>query len=156
MLCGYRKSSLSDSRPRYGPRVVSAQSQFTGLVTDESGGALPGVTVEVASPVLIEKVRTAVTDGTGRYTIVDLRPGTYKLTFTLAGFATAIRDAVELPTKFVATINVEMKVGSLEESITVSGETPVVDTQQAARTVVLGRDLMTRCRRRARSSRSGR
>jgi hypothetical protein len=124
------------------PSVVSAQSQFTGLVTDESGGALPGVTVEVTSPALIEKVRTAVTDGSGRYTIVDLRPGIYKLTFTLTGFATSIRDAVELSTNFAATINVEMKVGSLEESITVSGETPVVDTQQAARTVVLGRDLI--------------
>src|SRR5918998_96504 len=83
------------------PGIAEAQSQFTGLVTDESGGALPGVTVEVASPVLIEKVRTAVTDGTGRYTVVDLRPGTYKLTYTLAGFATTIRDAVELPTSFV-------------------------------------------------------
>jgi hypothetical protein len=124
------------------PVVVSAQSQFTGLVTDESGAALPGVTVEVSSPVLIEKVRTAVTDGTGRYTIVDLRPGTYKLTYVLTGFATAIRDAVQLPTSFVATVNVEMKVGSLEESITVSGQTPVVDVQQAARTVVLGRDLI--------------
>jgi hypothetical protein len=123
------------------PTVVSAQSQFTGLVTDESGAALPGVTVEVTSPVLIEKLRTAVTDGAGRYTIVDLRPGIYKLAFTLTGFATAIRDAVELSTNFVATINIEMKVGSLEESITVSGETPVVDVQQAARTVVLGRDL---------------
>jgi hypothetical protein len=123
------------------PSAVSAQSQFTGLVTDESGAALPGVTVEVASPVLIEKIRTGVTDGTGRYTIIDLRPGTYKLTYTLAGFATTIRDAVELPTQFVATINVQLKVGSLEESITVSGETPIVDTQQAARTVVLGRDL---------------
>jgi hypothetical protein len=124
------------------PAVVSAQSQFTGLVTDESGAALPGVTVVASSPVLIEKVRMAVTDGTGRYTIVDLRPGTYKLTYTLTGFATAVRDAVELPTSFVATINVEMKVGSLEESITVSGQTPIVDVQQAARTVVLGRELI--------------
>jgi hypothetical protein len=124
------------------PVAASAQSQFTGLVTDESGAALPGVTVEVSSPVLIEKVRNAVTDGTGRYTIVDLRPGTYKLTYTLTGFSTAVRDAVELPTSFVATINVELKVGSLEESITVSGQTPIVDVQQAARTVVLGRDLI--------------
>ena len=75
------------------PSLVMAQSQFTGLVVDESKAALPGVTVEVSSPVLIEKVRTAVTDGTGRYTIVNLRPGTYRLVFTLGGFATAVRDA---------------------------------------------------------------
>jgi hypothetical protein len=121
------------------PGVAAAQSQFTGLVTDESGAALPGVTVEVANPVLIEKVRSAVTDGTGRYTIVDLRPGIYKLTY-------AARHAPHLfampwncgPAS--CDVNVEMKVGSLEESITVSGQTPVVDWQ-AARTV-LGRDLI--------------
>jgi hypothetical protein len=124
------------------PVVATAQSQFTGLVRDESGAALPGVTVEASSPVLIEKVRTVVTDGVGRYTIVDLRPGAYKLTFALAGFSTAVRDDVELPASFVATINVDLKVGSLEETITVSGQTPVVDVQQAAKTVVLGRDLI--------------
>lgn len=124
------------------PALLAAQSQFTGLVVDESKGALPGVTVEVTSPALIEKVRTAITDGTGRFTIVNLRPGTYKITFALAGFATNVREGVELPSNFVATINAEMKVGTLEESITVSGATPTVDTQQAARTVVLGRDLI--------------
>ena len=139
---GYRRVLCLAIAAALWPAMAAAQSQFTGLVTDESGGTLPGVTVEITSPVLIEKVRTAVTDGTGRYTVVDLRPGTYKLSFTLPGFATSIRDAVELPTNFVATINVEMKVGSLEESITVSGETPTVDTQQAARTVTLGRDLI--------------
>ena len=77
------------------PTAVLGQSQFTGVVRDESGGALPGVTVEASSPVLIEKTRAVVSDSTGRYTIVDLRPGTYKLTFTLTGFATAIRDQVE-------------------------------------------------------------
>ena len=139
---GYRRVLFIAIAAALWPAMAAAQSQFTGLVTDESGGTLPGVSVEVSSPVLIEKVRTAVTDGTGRYTVVDLRPGTYRLSFTLPGFATSIRDAVELPTNFVATINVEMKVGSLEESITVSGETPTVDTQQAARTVTLGRDLI--------------
>jgi hypothetical protein len=142
MLRGYRRIFVVAVAAALWPALAAAQSQFTGLVTDESGATLPGVTVEVTSPVLIEKVRTAVTDGTGRYTIIDLRPGTFRLSFTLAGFSTAIRDAVELPTNFVATINVEMKVGTLEESITVSGETPTVDTQQAARTVTLGRDLI--------------
>lgn len=142
MLRGYGRIVVIAMAAALWPSLAAAQSQFTGLIIDESGAALPGVTVEVSSPVLIEKVRTAVTDGTGRYTIVNLRPGTYKLTYTLAGFSTSIRDAVELPTNFVATINAEMKVGTLEESITVSGQTPTVDTQQATRTVVLGRDLI--------------
>jgi carboxypeptidase family protein len=124
------------------PVCAWAQSQFTGLVRDEQGGALPGVTVEAASPGLIEKVRTVVTDGAGRYAIIDLRPGVYKVTYTLAGFATTVRDAIELPSNFVATINVDLRVGSLEETITVSGQTPIVDVQQASRTVVLGRDLL--------------
>ena len=78
------------------PALLAAQSQFTGQVRDESGGVLPGVTVEAASPALIEK-RSAVTDDKGRYTIVDLRPGTYRMTFTLTGFSTVVRDGVELP-----------------------------------------------------------
>ena len=122
--------------------IAAAQSQFAGQVRDESSAVLPGVSVEAASPVLIEKVRVAVTDAQGRYTIVDLRPGTYKLTFTLTGFSSVIRDAIELPSNFTATINVEMKVGSLEETITVSGATPVVDVQQVSKTVVLTRELI--------------
>ena len=78
------------------PSLAGAQSAFSGVVRDTSGAVLPGVTVEASSPVLIEKSRSVVTDGEGRYTIVDLRPGTYKLTFTLTGFATLVRDAVEL------------------------------------------------------------
>src|SRR5262245_7070660 len=78
------------------PAIAAAQSQLNGVVRDESGGVLPGVTVEVTSPVLIEKVRTASTDDQGRYTIVDLRPGMYKLTFTLTGFNTVVRDSVEV------------------------------------------------------------
>ena len=76
------------------PLVALAQSQFTGVVKDESGGVLPGVTVEAASPVLIEKIKTATTDGDGRYRITDLRPGTYKLTFSLTGFSTLVKDGV--------------------------------------------------------------
>jgi hypothetical protein len=124
------------------PAVASAQSQFAGQVRDESGAVLPGVTVEAASPALIEKVKSAVTDDQGRYIIVDLRPGTYKVTFSLTGFATVVRDGVELPANFVATINADMKVGSLEETITVTGETPLVDVTQAARTSVVTRAML--------------
>jgi hypothetical protein len=124
------------------PIAASAQSQFTGQVRDESGGVLPGVTVEAASPVLIEKTKSAITDDQGRYTIVDLRPGIYTVTFTLTGFTTVARGGVELPSNFVATINADMKVGSLEETITVTGQTPLVDVTQAARTQVVTRDML--------------
>jgi hypothetical protein len=124
------------------PAVAVAQSQITGVVKDESGGVLPGVSVEAASPVLIEKIKTAVTDADGRYRIVDLRPGVYKITFTLSGFSTLGKEGVELPSNFTSTINVELKVGALEETVTVSGETSVVDVQQASRTQVITRDLL--------------
>src|SRR5207248_3207804 len=86
-----------------------AQSSITGVVKDSSGAVLPGVTVEAASDVLIEKVRSAISDGTGTYTILDLRPGTYVVTFTLTGFNTFKRDGLELPSGFVATVNAELK-----------------------------------------------
>ena len=124
------------------PAIGAAQSQITGQVKDESGAVMPGVSVEAASPVLIEKLRTVVTDDQGRYTIVDLRPGTYKVTFSLVGFSTIVRDAVELPGNFTATVNADLKVGSLEETVTVSGATPTVDVQQASRAVVLTRDII--------------
>ena len=124
------------------PATVSAQSQITGLARDESGGVLPGVTVEASSPVLIEKVRSAVTDDQGRYTITNLRPGTYRLTFTLTGFNTVVRDALEVPGGVAVTANADLKVGALEETITVSGQTPLVDVTQATRTQVLTRDLI--------------
>jgi hypothetical protein len=124
------------------PTLASAQSSFVGAVTDNTGGVMPGVTVEVASPVLIEKVRTAITDGQGRYSISELRPGTYTITFSLVGFGTVRREGVELPGNFTATVNVQLSVGSLEETITVSGQAPLVDVTQAARTVVIDRELL--------------
>src|SRR5213592_3157394 len=124
------------------PTAADAQSAFSGVVKDPSGAVLPGVTVEAASPVLIEKSRSVVTDGEGRYTIVDLRPGTYKMTFTLTGFATVVREIVELPGNTTVPINVELKVGALEESVTVSGESPLVDVQNAQRTHVLERSVL--------------
>jgi hypothetical protein len=114
------------------PVTARAQSSITGVVKDASGAVLPGVQVDASSPVLIEQTRTVVTDNQGVYRIVDLRPGTYKITFTLSGFSTFARDGVELPTSFTATVNAEMKLGSLSETITVSGEAPVVDVHTAS------------------------
>ena len=124
------------------PSIAFAQSAITGLVRDTSGAIIPGVTVEVASPVLIEKVRSAVSDVQGRYQIIDLRPGVYTVTFTLAGFNTYRQEGLELPASFTATVNAEMRVGALEESITVTGAAPVVDVQSTQRQVVLNRELM--------------
>src|SRR4249919_3811964 len=108
------------------PAYAHAQAAITGVVKDASGGVLPGVTVEAASPVLIEKTRAVVSDDSGQYRIVDLRPGTYTVTFTLPGFSTVKRDGIELSGTFVATVNADLKVGALEETITVTGETPIV------------------------------
>jgi hypothetical protein len=119
-----------------------AQSAISGLVKDSSGGVLPGVAVEASSPALIEKARTVYTDAQGRYAIVDLRPGLYKVTFTIQGFSSVIQDRIELPSNFTATINAELKVGAVEESVTVSGAAPIVDVQNAQRTTVLTRQLL--------------
>src|SRR5688572_28119805 len=114
------------------PALSHAQS-LAGTVRDGSGGVLPGVTVEAASPVLIEKVRTAITDNAGQYRIENLPPGTYSLTYSLAGFTTVKRDGVELSGAGVLTINSDMRVGGIQETITVTGESPVVDTQTSTR-----------------------
>ena len=122
------------------PALAHAQASITGVVQDTSGAVLPGVTVEVSSPALIEKVRSVVTDGSGQYRLVDLRPGAYTMTFTLAGFNTVRREGIQLSGSFVATVNAEMRVGALEETITVTGETPIVDTQSVRQQRVLGAD----------------
>ena len=106
-----------------------AQSAISGVVRDTTGAVLPGVTVEASSSALIEKTRTAVTDSGGLFTIVDLRPGTYTVTFSLAGFNSMRREGFELPSNFTATLNADLRVGALEESITVTGSAPVVDVQ---------------------------
>ena len=123
------------------PSAAYAQAAITGVVKDASGGVLPGVTVEAASPVLIEKVRSVVTDATGQYRIVDLRPGTYSVTFTLPGFSTVKREGIELSGNFVATVNADLKVGALEETITVTGETPIVDVQSARMQQIISKDV---------------
>ena len=124
------------------PGVAFAQGTLTGTVRDESGAVLPGVTVEASSPALIEKVRSGVTDGAGQYRITTLNPGTYSLTFRLTGFNVVKRDGIELSGTATVTIPVEMHVGALEETITVSGETPVVDIQSTARETVLKADVV--------------
>ena len=120
-----------------------SQPAVAGIVKDSSGAILPGVNVEAASPVLIEKSRTVVTDGTGQYRIVDLKPGTYTVTFTLSGFATIKREGIELTGAGVTTINADMRVGAVSETVTVTGETPVVDIQTSTkREVVLSNEVL--------------
>ena len=124
------------------PSAAYAQAAITGIVRDASGGVLPGATVEAASPVLIEKVRSVVTDASGQYRIVDLRPGTYSVTATLQGFTTLKREGIELSGTFVATVNLDLKVGSLEETITVTGESPIVDVQSARTQQIIDREAL--------------
>src|SRR5215469_18156080 len=100
-----------------------SQPALAGIVKDASGAVLPGVSVEAASPVLIEKSRTVVTDGTGQYRIIDLKPGIYTVTFTLSGFATVKRDQIDVTGAGVTTINADMRVGAVTETVTVTGET---------------------------------
>src|SRR5688500_12080781 len=125
------------------PSAVFAQASITGVVRDSSGAVLPGVTVEVSSPALIEKVRTAVTDASGTYRVVDLRSGTYTVSFTLTGFSVVKRDGIELAGAFTATINADLRVGGLEETITVTGESPIVDVQSVRRQMVLDNDVIS-------------
>ena len=114
------------------PAMVSAQS-MAGVVRDASGAVLPGVTVEATSPALIEKVRSAVTDGSGQFRLDSLSAGTYSVTYTLPGFSTVKRDGVQVQTGVTVTLNADLRVGGLQETITVTGETPVVDVQNSTR-----------------------
>jgi Carboxypeptidase regulatory-like domain len=124
------------------PAIAFAQASLAGTVRDTSGAVLPGVTVEASSTALIEKVRSVATDGTGQYRIVDLRPGVYAVTFTLPGFRTVKRESLELTGSGTITVNADLQVGTLEETITVTGESPVVDTQSSTRQAVLDGDLV--------------
>ena len=119
-----------------------AAGNISGVVRDTSGAVMPGVTVEAASPALIEKVRAVVTDSQGRYQIIDLRPGVYTVTFTLPGFSTFRRDGFELTSGFTATVNAELRVGSLEETVTVTGEAPLVDIRNVRQQTQLSRETL--------------
>jgi hypothetical protein len=124
------------------PAAAMAQASIAGVVRDASGGVLPGVTVEAASPALIEKVRTVVTDDSGQYRIVDLRPGDYTVTFTLAGFTTVKREGITLQGSATATVNADLRIGALEETITVSAAAPTVDVQGVQQQRVLTKEVI--------------
>jgi hypothetical protein len=122
------------------PSIALAQSAIAGQVRDNTGAVLPGATVEAASPALIEGRREVTTDGQGRYSIVDLRPGIYTVTFRLQGFTTVVRQGIDLPSNFTATVDASLNVGSLTETVTVTGDSPLVDVRQTTRSQVLSRE----------------
>jgi Carboxypeptidase regulatory-like domain len=124
------------------PAIAHAQASIAGVVKDSSGAVLPGVTVEAASDVLIEKVRIAVTDSTGQFRVVDLRPGTYSVTFKLTGFSAVRREGIELTGVATAIVNADLRVGALSETITVTGETPIVDVQSARRQTTVTNEVL--------------
>jgi hypothetical protein len=119
-----------------------AQASISGVVRDSSGGVLPGVTVEASSPDLIERVRSAVTDADGQYRIVDLRAGRYAVTFSLPGFSTVRREGIELAGSFVATINAQLSVGQIQETVVVTGSSPLVDVQSVSRQTTMNNELI--------------
>jgi hypothetical protein len=124
------------------PGIVFAQATIAGVVRDASSAVLPGVTVEASSPALIEKSRTVVSDGTGQYRITDLPPGTYNVTFSLPGFTTVKRESLAVSGSGVVPVNADLRVGSLQETVTVTGEAPLVDTQSVRREVVLNSETL--------------
>ena len=121
---------------------AAASGSIAGEVKDTTGAVLPGVTVEAASPALIEKVRSVVTDSQGQYQIVELRPGAYTVTFTLTGFGTFRREGIQLTTGFTAVVNADMKVGSVQETVTVTGASPVVDTRNVRTQTLFSRETL--------------
>ena len=116
-----------------GAQGALARGTLNGTVRDAQGAVLPGVKVEASSPALIEKVRTVVTDNAGIYRIVNLDPGIYTLTLSLEGFKQVKRDNVELTGSATLTVAIDMQVGNIQETVLVSGESPVVDVQSAQR-----------------------
>ena len=125
------------------PATAFAQaSGIAGVVRDTTGAVMPGVVVEASSPALIERVRTVTTDSQGQYKIVDLRPGAYTVTFTLPGFSMVKREGIDLPAAFTATVNADLRVGALEETVTVSGASPIVDTQTVLKRQVVAKDTI--------------
>ena len=125
------------------PAAVHAQATLAGLVRDTTGAVLPGVTVEASSPALIEKVRGTTTDANGRYTIPDLRPGAYRITFSLSGFKTVVLENIEVSGTTIFTVNGELAVGNVQETVTVTGDTPIVNLESTTRQAVLDQELVS-------------
>ena len=125
------------------PLTALAQTaEIAGVVRDSSGAVLPGVTVEASSPALIEKTRVVYTDSQGQYSVIALSPGTYRVTFTLPGFSTVAREGIVLTAQFTATVDVSLAVGAVEETVTVSGQTPLVDIQATTQRRALTSELV--------------
>src|SRR3979409_2046797 len=124
------------------PKTSYAQAAIAGVVRDASGAVMPGVLVEASSPALIEKTRSVVTDSAGQYKIIDLRPGTYEVSFTLTGFKAVRRGSITLEGNFTPTINAELQVGSLEEVLTITAEAPTVDVVNNQATFVANREVL--------------
>src|SRR5438105_4743754 len=125
------------------PAGAAAQTgAIAGVVRDTTGAVLPGVTIEATSPALIERVRAVTTDSAGQYRIVDLRPGVYAVTFSLTGFSAIKREGIELTAGFTANVSVELRVGSVQETVTVSGATPLVDVQNVNQARVMTREVL--------------
>src|SRR4030095_6508291 len=125
------------------PSIAHAQASIAGVVRDASGAVLPGATVEASSPVLIEKVRSVSTDGTGQYQIVNLRPGLYTVTFSLSGFTSVRRENIALTGSNTVTVNVDLTMGNVSETLTVTGESPTVDIQNTARSTVINDQVVS-------------
>jgi hypothetical protein len=124
------------------PTAAFGQGIIAGVVKDATGSVLPGVTIDASSPVQIERLRTAITDGSGRYRLVSLQPGTYTVTFSLAGFTTVRREDLIVSGSGVVTLDAELKPGGLQEVVTVTGESPVVDTLSTTREITLSNETM--------------
>jgi len=125
------------------PSIALAQASIAGVVRDASGAVLPGATVEASSPVLIERVRSVSTDGSGQYQIVNLRPGLYSVTFTLSGFTTVRRENIELTGSNTVTVNADLTVGNVTETLTVTGESPTVDIQNTQKNTVISDQVVS-------------
>src|SRR3954470_2926414 len=132
---------LHGARPAVA-QVAPNSARIEGRITDETGGALPGVAVTVRSPALQAPQLETVTDNDGRYRVPGLRGGSYTVTFALGGFQTVVREGLNLDAGFAATLDVRMKVGQIEESVTVQGESPMVDVRSTSLAANIKKDLM--------------